>query len=361
MQASDVLLLVAGLALLVAGAELLVRGAASAALALGLSPLLIGLTVVSFGTSAPELVTGIMAAARAEPGIVVGNVVGSNIFNLLVILGLAALIAPLTVDRQLVRVDVPVMVALSLVVWGMAAGGTLARWEGALLAAGLVAYLLVTVRASRRAAPEIEKKISEGLPVGAVPRTLVKDALLVAAGLGLLVWGAAWLVRGATALAAGLGVSELVIGLTVVAAGTSLPELATSVVAALRGHTDIAVGNAVGSNIFNLLAVLGTSSWVASGGISVSPTALGFDFPLMLLAAVSCLPVFLSAAKVERWEGVLFLGVYAGYLAWRLAIAGAASPPSLEVVLTSFGVPLIGLTCLPLVWRRLRGRATIGP
>ena len=355
MSAADVLLLLAGLALLVAGAELLVRGAASAALALGISPLVIGLTVVSFGTSAPELVTGIMAAARAEPGIVIGNVVGSNIFNVLVILGLAAVIAPLTVDRQLVRVDVPVMVALSFVAWGMAAGGTLARWEGALLVAGLVAYLLVTVRASRRAAPELEEKISDGLPVGKAPRTLVKDVIFVAAGLGLLVWGAAWLVRGASALAKGFGVSELVIGLTVVAAGTSLPELATSVVAALRGHTDIAVGNVVGSNIFNLLAVLGTSSMVASGGISVSPTALGFDFPLMLLVAVACLPVFLSAAKVERWEGVLFLGVYAGYLVWRLAMAGAASPPSLALVLVTFGVPLVGLTCLPLVRRRLRG------
>ncbi len=354
MLISDILLLLAGLALLVAGAELLVRGAASAALAFGISPLVIGLTVVSFGTSAPELVTGIMAAARAEPGIVVGNVVGSNIFNVLVILGLAAVIAPLSVDRQLVRVDVPVMVALSLVVWGMAAGGTLARWEGTLLVAGLAAYLLVTVRASRRAAPELEEKISEGLPVAAAPRSLVKDAVFVAAGLGLLVWGAAWLVRGASAVAKGFGVSELVIGLTVVAAGTSLPELATSVVAALRGHTDIAVGNAVGSNIFNLLAVLGTSSMVASGGIAVSPTALGFDLPLMLLVAAACLPVFLSAAKVERWEGALFLGVYAGYLVWRFAITGAASPPSLTLVLVSFGVPLIGLTCLPLVWKKVR-------
>lgn len=355
MNAADVLLLLAGLALLVAGAELLVRGAASAALALGISPLVIGLTVVSFGTSAPELVTGIMAAARAEPGIVVGNVVGSNIFNVLVILGLAAVVAPLTVDRQLVRVDVPVMVVLSFVVWGMAGSGTLTRWEGALLVAGLVAYILVTVRASRRAPPELEERISEGLPAATAPRTLARDALLVAAGLGLLVWGAGWLVRGASTLAKGFGVSELVIGLTVVAAGTSLPELATSTVAAIRGHTDIAVGNAVGSNIFNLLAVLGMSSMVASGGIAVSAQALGYDFPVMLLVALACGPVFLSGCRVERWEGFLFLCVYVGYLVWLLAMATAASVPSLVLVLVTFSVPLVGLTCLPLVWRRVRG------
>ena len=354
MSALAVLMLLAGLALLVAGAELLVRGAASAALALGISPLVIGLTVVSFGTSAPELVTGIMAAARAEPGIVIGNVVGSNIFNVLVILGLAALFSPLSVDRQLVRVDVPVMVALSFVVWGMAGSGTLARWQGTLLVAGLVAYLFATVRASRRAAPELEEKIGEGLPSAVNKRTLAGDGLLVAAGLGLLVWGAAWLVRGASAVAEGLGVSELVIGLTVVAAGTSLPELATSVAAAVRGHTDIAVGNAVGSNIFNLLAVLGSSSLVASGGIAVSDKALGFDFPLMVLVAAACVPVFLSAAKIERWEGILFLFVYCGYLGWMLMIAGSASPPSLTLVLVIFGLPLIGLTYLPLVWRRAR-------
>jgi cation:H+ antiporter len=352
MTVLDVVLLAVGVALLVGGAEILVRGAASAAVTIGISPLVIGLTVVSFGTSAPELVTGIIAAARAEPGIVVGNVVGSNLFNVLLILGLAAVIAPLTVDRRLIRVDVPVMVALSLAGWALAGDGRLARWEGALLVAGLVTYTVLTVRASRAAAPELEDMVSEGLHLPPPRRRLARDTLFIIAGLGLLVWGAAWLVAGATAVARGLGVSELIIGLTLVAAGTSLPELATSVVAALRGHTDIAVGNVVGSNIFNLLAVLGASSLVAGDAVEVSAMALGFDFPVMVLVAAACVPVFLSGRMVERWEGALFVLVYVGFLGWRLTTVGTAAPPPLPLVLAVFGLPLVGLTCLPLARRR---------
>jgi cation:H+ antiporter len=346
------LLVIVGLALLVAGAELLVRGAASAALALGISPLVIGLTVVSFGTSAPELVTGIIAAARAEPGIVIGNVVGSNIFNVLAILGLAAVLAPLPVDRQLLRVDVPLMVTLSLLIWLATADGKLAGWEGALLLAGIVGYTTFAVRRGRRASVELEERVSDGLRLELPQRHLARDGALVLAGLVLLVWGAAWLVRGATELARVFGVGELVIGLTVVAAGTSLPELATSVVAALRRHTDIAVGNVVGSNIFNLLAVLGASATVAGGGVSVSPRAIGFDLPVMVLVAAACMPVFLSGSRVERWEGALFLLVELGYLAWLLAATGATGPPPLPLVLAAFGLPLLGLTWLPWLWRR---------
>jgi cation:H+ antiporter len=356
MSPVDVVVLAAGLALLVIGAELLVRGATSAALALGISPLVIGLTVVSFGTSAPELVTGLVAAARGEPGIVVGNVVGSNLFNVLVILGLAAVIAPLAVDRQLIRVDVPVMVALSFAAWMIVGDGVLAHWEGALLVVGVAAYTALTVWMGRRAAPELESRVSDGLLLPPPRRRLGRDLVLIFAGLGLLVWGAAWLVAGATELARALGVSELVIGLTVVAAGTSLPELATSVVAAIRRHTDIAVGNAVGSNIFNLLAVLGASTVVSRGGIEVSAKAIGFDLPVMVLAAAACVPVFLSGRRVERWEGGLFLAVYAAYLGWLLSSAGADSPPPLGLVLAAFGLPLLGLTWLP--WLRRRGHTT---
>ena len=356
MSLLDVVVLAAGLGLLVIGAELLVRGAASAALALGISPLVIGLTVVSFGTSAPELVTGLVAAARGEPGIVVGTVVGSNLFNVLVILGLAAVIAPLAVDRQLVRVDVPVMVALSLAAWALASDGRLSRWEGGLLLAGLVAYAGLTVRASRGAGPDIEERVSDGLHLPPPRRRLGRDIAFVLTGLALLVWGAAWLVDGAAGIARALGVSELIIGLTLVAAGTSLPELATSVVAAVRRHTDIAVGNVVGSNIFNLLAVLGASSVVARSGVEVAPTALGFDLPVMVLVAAACVPVFLSGRRVERWEGGLFLAVYAVYLGWLLSSAGDDAPPPLLLVLAAFGLPLLGLTWLP--WLRRRGHTT---
>ncbi len=351
MTIADVALLVAGLVLLVGGAELLVRGAASISLALGVSPLVIGLTVVSFGTSAPELVTGLMAAIRTEPGLVIGNVVGSNIFNVLAILGPAAIIAPLAVDRQLIRVDVPLMVVLSVVVWAIAGDGLLSRGEGGLLVAGIIAYTFFTVRSSKRATPEAETRVSDGLYMAQPRRKLALDVLRAVAGLALLVWGAAWLVDGATSMARAFGVNELVIGLTIVAAGTSLPELATSVVAALRRHTDIAVGNVVGSNIFNLMAVLGSSAAVARGGVEVLPKAVGFDLPVMVLVAVACGPVFLSGRKVERWEGFLFVLVYAGYLAWRLATVGAEGPPPLALVIAAFGLPLIGLTMLPLVSR----------
>jgi cation:H+ antiporter len=351
-SAGDLTLLVVGLVLLVAGAELLVRGAAEAARGLGISPLVIGLTVVSFGTSAPELVTGVMAAARAEPGIVVGNVVGSNLFNVLVILGLSAVIAPLVVDLRLIRLDVPVMVVLSLAVWALAGDGRLARWEGVLLMGGLVTYTILAVRSSRGAAPELEQRVSDGLQLLPPRRRVGRDVLLIVAGLGGLVVGAAWLVDGATGVARSFGVSELVIGLTLVAAGTSLPELATSVVAALRRHTDIAVGNVVGSNIFNLLAVLGASSVVARRGVEVAPKALGFDLPVMVLVAAACVPVFLSGRRVARWEGGLFLVVYGGYLVWLLAAAESTQPPSLPLVLAAFGLPLLGLTWLPWVRRR---------
>jgi len=349
MTIADVALLVAGLVLLVGGAELLVRGAASISLALGVSPLVIGLTVVSFGTSAPELVTGLMAAIRAEPGIVIGNVVGSNIFNVLAILGPAAIIAPLTVDRQLVRIDVPLMVVLSFVVWAIAGNGLLSRGEGSLLVAGIIAYTFLTVRASKRAAPEVATRVGDALHMARPRRKLALDLLRAAAGLALLAWGAVWLVDGATSMARALGVNELVIGLTIVAAGTSMPELATSIVAALRRHTDIAVGNVVGSNIFNLMAVLGSSAAVARGGVDVLPKAVGFDLPVMVLVAVACGPVFLSGRKVERWEGFLFVLVYAGYLAWRLATVDAEGPPPLTLVIAAFGLPLVGLTMLPLV------------
>ena len=352
MTIAHVVLLAAGLALLVAGAELLVRGAASVARAFGISPLVIGLTVVSFGTSSPELVTGIMAAVRSEPGLVVGNVVGSNIFNVLAILGLAAAIAPLAVNRQLVRVDLPVMVVLSLAVWALAADGAVLRWEGGLLVGGMLTYTIFTVRASRRASPRLEERVSDGLNLPPPRRRLARDGLLVVSGFGLLVWGAAWLVGGARGVASGLGVSELVIGLTIVAAGTSLPELATSVVAAYRGHTDIAVGNVVGSNIFNLLAVLGASSLVGRGGVAVPSRALGFDFPVMVLVAAACVPVFFTGRIVARWEGLLLLGTYAGYLVWLLAAGAADSPPPLWLVLVAFGLPLLGLTWLPQVFRR---------
>ncbi len=253
----NLLSLVAGLLLLIVGAELLVRGASRLAAAAGVSPLVIGLTVVAFGTSTPEMAVSVVSAANGQAGLSLGNVLGSNLFNVLFILGLSALIAPLAVSSQLVRFDVPFMIAVSFLMLALGWDGRFGRLDGLLLITGVVLYTLILFR----------KSGGEPTPAAATARPSRKlmwfaNPILVLGGLGLLVLGSRWLVDGSVGIARSLGVSDLIVGLTVVAAGTSLPEAATSIVAAFRGQRDIAVGNVVGSNIFNILAVLGLSSLV---------------------------------------------------------------------------------------------------
>jgi cation:H+ antiporter len=313
---------VLGLLALVAGASLLVRGAAKLAISFGISPLVVGLTVVAFGTSAPETAVSVGAALRGSSDIAVGNVVGSNIFNVLFILGLTALIAPLVIHRQLVRQEVPIMIGASVILAVMSLDGRIGRFDAALLAGLLVAYTVFLVVQSRRAGIE-----ENGAPLGELPAASRWDrhwsvqVLLVAAGLVLLVLGADWLVDSAVAFARALGVSDLVIGLTVVAAGTSLPEVATSVVATLRGERDIAVGNVVGSNTFNILGCLGVSGLVAQGGLLVSPPLLSFDLWVMLATALACFPIFVTGRQIARWEGSLFLLYYVAYAMFLILAA----------------------------------------
>lgn len=306
--------MLAGLLLLTAGAEGLVRGGASGARRLGLSPLVIGLTVVAFGTSTPELVVSLRAGLSGESAIALGNVVGSNIGNIALILGGAALIAPLRVQAQVVRTDVPIVIGVSLLLIALLADGRLGRLDGALLAAGIIAYTLITVWLARREkTPGVQAEFEESLPP---PRSAWLDVLFVVGGLGLLMVGAHLLVQGAVSIAEQLGVSSMVIGLTVVGIGTSLPELATSFVAAARGEGDIAIGNVVGSNIFNILGIIG-------------PTALIQPFPatdlrlvdggVMVGLAVLLLPVMRSGYVISRWEGAVLLALYGGYLASLLA------------------------------------------
>jgi len=309
------LLFVAGLVLLVAGGELLVRGASSLAARLGIPPLIIGLTVVAFGTSSPELAVSVQAGLTGQADIAVGNIVGSNIFNVLFILGLSALVVPLVVSEQLVRLDVPVMVAVSVLFLFMASSGAITQAEALVLVLVLLGYLAMQVVLSRRApsaAPPDAPPDAGGTAAGSVLLTI----LLMVAGLALLMLGSRWLVQSAVAIATLFGVPQLVIGLTVVAAGTSMPEVATSVVAGLRGQRDIAVGNVIGSNIFNILAVVGFAGLVTPGGIAVSPGALAIDIPVMVAVAVLCLPIFISRFSITRGEGSLLLGYYALYTTW---------------------------------------------
>jgi cation:H+ antiporter len=336
-------LFLAGLVALVAGAELLVRGAARLAGALGISPLVIGLTVVAFGTSAPEIAVSVGAAASGKVDLAVGNVVGSNIFNVLFILGLSALITPLLVAQQLIRQEVPIMIGISALLFALAADGVIGRPESVALACGLIAYTVFLVRQSRAENAAAQARSGNDAPRGAGARTL--DVAFTIAGLALLVLGARWLVDAATAFARWFGVSELVIGLTIVAAGTSLPEVASSVVAALRGERDIAVGNVVGSNVFNILGCLGLAGLVAPQPLVVAPAVLAFDLPVMLAVAFACLPVFFTGARIARWEGVLLLGYYLAYVGYVVLKATEHDAlPAFSGVMAGFVVPLTVVT-----------------
>ena len=349
-----------GLAALVVGAEALVRGASRLALSFGISPLVVGLTVVAFGTSSPEMAVSVESALSGQVDLAIGNVVGSNVFNVLFILGASALIVPLLVHQQLVRQEVPVMIGVSLLLWALAADSSIGRWDGVLLAGLLVAYTVFVIRQSRREGASVRQEYEEALPADgtrAWDRHWTVQVLLVAVGLGLLVLGAHWLVAAAVAFAQALGVSELVIGLTIVAAGTSLPEVATSILAALRGERDIAVGNVVGSNIFNILGVLGVSALAAPASLGVAPAVLSFDLPVMTAVAVACLPVFFTGNRIDRWEGVVFLAYYAAYTIYLILRAtehDALGPFS--VAMGTFVLPLTIVTLALLVYRHWRAR-----
>lgn len=295
------------LLLLFVGAEGLVRGSASVALRAGLSPLMVGLTIVAFGTSSPELVVSFKAGLAGQGDIALGNVVGSNSFNIGFILGLTALICPIPVHRQIIRMDAPIALGVAFLPLLFLANGRLDRIEAAFLFAGIVAYTLFSYRMAR----------NETADAGEVPPPsgkLWKDLLYIVGGLLILVLGSRLLVDHSIALARGLGVSEAVIGLTIIAAGTSMPELATSLVAAIRKQPDIAVGNVIGSNIFNILGILGISGLVsplASGGIRIT------DHVCMILFSLLLLPILYTGRKLIRIEGAFLLALYCGYL-WHL-------------------------------------------
>jgi cation:H+ antiporter len=310
-------LILGGLALLVLGAQGLVRGASRLALVLGIPPLVVGLTIVAFGTSAPELAVSLRSCLAGKTAVVLGNVVGSNIYNVLFILGVSALITPLAVSPQLIRWDVPIMIGCAAALNLMAIDGTLGRPDGAFLLGGIVVYTLFVLRQARRERASVSQEYRKDLEESVKPdRNLLKHVLFMAGGLGLLALGSDLLVRGAVAVAQAFGVSEVVIGMTVVTIGTTAPELSACIVAALRGDRDIAVGNIVGSNIFNILAVLGVGALAAPRGIAVGEAMAGFGLPVMAAVCFSCLPVFFAGGVIRRWEGALFLFYFVVYLTW---------------------------------------------
>lgn len=351
-----VLLIIAGLTALIAGGELLVRSASNVAASLKVTPLVIGLTVVAFGTSAPELAVSVGASLNGQPDISLGNVVGSNIFNVLFILGISALIVPLVVSIQLIRFDVPIMIGASIALWLMCFDGNIGRINGLILTVCIVIYTLWLVRQSR-----LDQSAQKELQIGN-QRTFRKKQLLLAGlaaivALFLLAFGASWLVDGSTTIARGMGISELVIGLTIVAAGTSLPEVATSVMASIRGERDLAVGNIVGSNIFNIFCVVGISAMISPSGIQAAPTAIQFDIPVMIAVAIVCLPIFFTGNRIARLEGIAFLFYYCAYVTF-LVMWASDHPAAGEFkkIILWVVIPLTALTLAISVGRSLTAR-----
>ncbi|MCK0510239.1 calcium/sodium antiporter [Aromatoleum buckelii] len=346
----------AGLVALIAGANSLVRGASKLALSVGLSPLVVGLTIVAFGTSAPEMAVSTGAVLDGQGDIAVGNVVGSNIFNVLFILGASALIVPLVVHIQLIRQEIPIMLGASLLLLALALDGSIKPWEGALLLVLMLAYTAFLVIQSRKEsaqqAAEFNEKIQPAQQGGWDASWAVQVGLILA-GLALLVLGSDWLVNSSVAFARAFGVSDLVIGLTIVAAGTSMPEVATSLTAALKGERDIAVGNVVGSNTFNILGCVGLSGVVAgSRGLALAPSLLNFDIWVMLAVALACLPVFLTGREIARWEGAVFLGYYLAYVTYLILAAQQHDAlQAFSATMLGFVVPLTIVT-LVVVWLR---------
>lgn len=343
------LLFIAGLVALVLGASWLVRGASKLALSFGISPLVVGLTIVAFGTSAPEMAVSTGAVLNGQTDIAVGNVVGSNIFNVLFILGISAMVAPLIVHVQLIRQEVPIMIGSALLLVALGLDGMLSRWDGALLLVLVVAYTVFLIVQSRRessaSTAEFDAELQPSTPNAWDGKWPAQVALIVI-GLVLLVLGSDWLVSASVVFAKALGVSDLVIGLTIVAAGTSMPEVATSLTAAFKGERDIAVGNVVGSCTFNLLGCLGLSA-VASGalGLPLAPSILSFDLWVMLAALLACLPVFVSGREIARWEGGVFLAYYVAYVAYMiLASQQHDALAGFSTVMLSFVLPLTIIT-----------------
>lgn len=364
MTANDIIFLLLGFLFLVGGAEFLVRGAARVALTIGISPLVVGLTVVAFGTSAPELAVSMVSTFTGDGDLAMGNVIGSNIFNILVVLGISALIIPLVVHQQLVRFDVPFMIAISLLLLLLGLDGRIGRLDGLLLVIGVISYTTFLIRKSRKEGKEVKDEYEAEF--GSEEENVWwKNVMWIVLGMGGLVLGSKWLVDSAVSIAEAYQVSELVIGLTIVAMGTSLPEVATSVVAAVKGERDIAVGNAVGSNIFNILSVIGFSSLISPGGVAVSKAALTFDLPVMIGVAVACLPIFFTKYCITRLNGAFFILYYGAYLTYLLMNAAHHDyVDQYRFALTWFVLPITAVTLMVIslsAFKQYRGELNVKP
>lgn len=319
-MAADLAWFAAGLGALIVGSEWLVRGGARLAAMLGIPPILVGLTVVSIGTSMPELAVGIRAASDGNASLAVGNIAGTNIVNLLLILGLSALIAPLVLEMRTLRLDLPMMTAAAVLLWALAADGRLSFVEGVVLTVGAVAYTVVLVFSARRESRAIQAEfagefaVPEDEPAAATRRDLLRSLGLLIVGIVVVVVGADWLVDGAVGVAKAFGVSDAFIGLTIVAIGTSAPELVTTIVSTIRGERDIAIGNLLGSSVYNILLILGVTVMASGRVLELEPDLVRIDIPVMAVVALACIPIFLSGRRVGRGEGGAMVAAYLAYV-----------------------------------------------
>jgi cation:H+ antiporter len=355
---TTILYFIGGLIILILGADLLVRGATRIAAAAGISPLVIGLTIVAIGTASPEIAVSLQAASAGQGNLTLGNVLGSNIFNILFVLGVTAIVSPIVIAEQLIRIDAPIMVGISLLTFLLAVNGRLGLFDGIVLLAGLAAYMIFILRQSRKENEKVQSEYAREFAdreAHTVWNT-AKNIIFIVTGLSVLVLGARWLVDSAVAIAESIGVSDLVIGLTIVAVGTSLPEVATSVIAAVKGESDIAVGNAIGSNIFNLLGVVGFSSLVAPGGIVVIEQVLELDFLVMVFVALVCLPIFYIDDRISRLEGALLFSYYILYTAYLILHAAQSSVLPAVTLFVSFYIPLTFIALVMVTVRAARSK-----
>lgn len=364
MTALDVVFVVAGLIVLIVGGEALVRGASTIASKAGVSSLVIGLVVVSAATSAPEFAVTLGAVLGGEPGLAVGNVVGSNIVNILFILGLSAILLPLTIHRQVVRFDMPVMLGMAIALMLFSLDGSVSAIEGAVLLVGLVYHAIASIRLGRK---EKASSTEDTPALNAKPVKLWLAVVLLITGIAALALGAQLLVTGAVNIAESLGISSLVIGLTVVAIGTSLPELATSIIAIRRGERDMAVGNIVGSNIFNIGMVLGLPAILFGEGIPIPVAAIAIDIPLMIAASLALVPIAFTGFSIARWEGAVFVSLYTAYVTFLvLDSTGHDAANGFTSLMLWFVLPLVAVTLIALTayevglirGRKLRDRET---
>jgi cation:H+ antiporter len=351
-----IMMFLLGLVALVFGAELLVRGASKLATTFGVSPLVVGLTVVAFGTSAPEVAVSVNAALSGNTDLAVGNVVGSNIFNVLFILGLSALITPLVVHAQIIRQEIPILVGACLLLFILSLDGKISFTESLLLLGTLVAYTVFLIIQSRKETREVQEEYAkENKSKNKWDAPIYVQIILILVGLYLLVQGSEWLVDSAVIFARMMGVSDIIIGLTIVAAGTSMPEVATSIMAAVKGERDIAVGNVIGSNTFNILGCLGVTGLVAPMGLIVPASVLNFDLWVMLAVCFACIPVFISGREIARWEGGIFIGYYIAYVTYLiLASKEHAAIPVFSTVMMSFVIPITVITLVVMILRKPR-------